>query len=435
MHFSAFVSAALAVLPSVVSAKSVFAHVVVGDTAAHDVAKWGNDILLAKNAGIDAFVLNIGFPDSNIPIQVANAFRAAEQAGSAFKLFLAFDYLGGGQTWPATGGETTSVVGLVNKYKNSAAYFKFNGLPFVSTFEGGTTNMADWAPNGPIRSGTGGVYFVPNWDGSGINAVKGALANIDGFFSWNMWPNGATNKTTDNDFAWKNAIGSSKSYMMGVSPWFFHSGAGGLAPWVWRGDDLWADRWAQTLTVQPEFVQIVTWNDYGEAHYIGPIGAASEIPTGSGQYVNNMPHDSFRDFLPYYIARYKGSSFTISRDQLQYWYRTAPAAGGQTCGVTGNSASQGQSVVSPNQVMEDGIFFSALLSADSVVTVQIGSGPVVQKQGKTGINHWSVPFNGQTGVPTFKVVRSGVTGKGTAITSSTTLASGCTNYNVWAGSA
>lgn len=67
--------------------------------------------------------------------------------------------------------------------------------------------------------------------------------------------------------------------------------------------------------------------------------------------------------------------------------------------------------------------------------MQIGSGPVIEKSGVKGINHWSIPFNGQTGVPVFKVVSSGVTGKGAAITSATTLASGCTNYNMWAGSA
>lgn len=73
--------------------KNVFAHVVVGNTAAHDVGNWTQDIKLASQAGIDAFVLNIAYPDSNIPGQVANAFQAAEQAGSNFKLFFSFDYL------------------------------------------------------------------------------------------------------------------------------------------------------------------------------------------------------------------------------------------------------------------------------------------------------------------------------------------------------
>lgn len=108
--------------------------------------------------------------------------------------------------------------------------------------------------------------------------------------------------------------------MMGVSPWFFHSASRGLG-WVWRGDDLWADRWAHVLEVKPMFVQIVTWNDFAQSHYIGPIHSASEIAADSEIYVDGLPHDSWRDFLPYYIAKYKNSPCTITRDQMSYWYR------------------------------------------------------------------------------------------------------------------
>jgi len=122
---------------------------------------------------------------------------------------------------------------------------------------------------------------------------------------------------------------------------------------------------------------------------------------------------------------------------MQYWYRTAPAAAGSTCGVVGNNADQGQQELSPNDVLEDGIFFSALLSSPAEVKVQIGSNPEQVFSGTKGINHWSKPFNGQTGAPKFSVVRNGQTvgsGTGKEITASTTLANGCTNYNPWVGS-
>jgi glucan endo-1,3-alpha-glucosidase len=154
-------------------------------------------------------------------------------------------------------------------------------------------------------------------------------------------------------------------------------------------------------------------------------------------YVNNMPHDSWRDFIPYYIATYKGDTFDITRDQMQYWYHTSPTSGGSTCGVVGNNADQGQTELSANTVTEDGIFFSALLMSAAEVHVQIGSAAVTVKQGVAGINHWSVPFNGQTGVPTFSVVRNGAvvnSGTGAEITATTSLANGCTNYNAWVGS-
>jgi glucan endo-1,3-alpha-glucosidase len=244
--------ATLWIFTKYVSAKSVFAHVVVGNTAAHTQSTWENDITLAKDVGIDAFALNGGYPDSNIPIQVANAFAAAEALGSDFKLFFSFDYLGGGSPWPATG--DNSVASYLNQYKSSAAYFNFDGAPFASTFEG-TGNIGDWAPGGAIRSAVGYVYFVPDWSSLGPGGIGGDLDNIEGFFSWDMWPDGASNETDANDKAWQNST-PGKTYMMGVSPWFFHSASGGT-DWVWRGDDLWADRWAQTLDVDPDFVEYV----------------------------------------------------------------------------------------------------------------------------------------------------------------------------------
>ncbi|EHK98101.1 putative Glucan endo-1,3-alpha-glucosidase agn1 [Glarea lozoyensis 74030] len=424
MQYIFSIALALATLPAAINAKSVFAHIVMGNTAAHDVTLWTKDITLAKEAGIDAFVLNMGFGDSNIPPQVANAFSAAEAAG-------------GGKPWPAgpSGEFSQSVMGILEKYKESPAYFKVENKPFVSTFQG-IDNMGDWAPGGTIRSAVGDVFFVPNWDGTGLEKVQAAKDSIEGFFPWGMWPTGASNMTTDNDLHWKNGL-EGKSFMMGVSPWFFHSGAGDLKPWVWRGDDLWADRWAQTLEVNPDFVQIVTWNDYGEAHYIGPLPSSeSEIPDGSKQYVKDYPHDEWRNFLPYYISEYKNGKGTtqIEKDKLQFWYRTSPNTG-NSCGVTGNTASQGQAVVADGKVMEDGIFFSALLKEDSEVSVQIGDGQEVVKEGKKGINHWSVPLGGHTGTPIFSVKKSGLTAKGAEITATSNLEGGCVNFNAFVGGA
>jgi hypothetical protein len=58
--------------------------------------------------------------------------------------------------------------------------------------------------------------------------------------------------------------------------------------------------------------RIVPWKDYGESHYIDPLHASSEIPPGSAVYDENNPHDSWRDFLPYHIATYKGNSFDVT---------------------------------------------------------------------------------------------------------------------------
>jgi glucan endo-1,3-alpha-glucosidase len=232
--------------------KSVFAHVIVGNTASHEISTWAQDIDLATAAGIDAFVLNIAYPDPNTLLQVSKAFTAAETSNSSFKLFFSFDYLGGGAPWPAAG--ENSVISYLNQYKDSKHYFRYRGKPFVSTFEG-VNNVQDWEPGGTIRSAVGDLYFVPDWSRLGPQGIKAHLDKIQGAFSWNMWPEGPNNITTSSDEEWQEALGN-KSYMMGISPWFFRSASGGKN-WIWRGDNLWGYRWAQTANVELDFIQYI----------------------------------------------------------------------------------------------------------------------------------------------------------------------------------
>jgi glucan endo-1,3-alpha-glucosidase len=154
-------------------------------------------------------------------------------------------------------------------------------------------------------------------------------------------------------------------------------------------------------------------------------------------YVENMPHESLRDFLPYYIATFKGNDFDISRDQMQYWYRLSPLAGGSECSVVGNDPDDGQTEYDANEMFEDRVYFSALLMSAATVEVAIGDNAAVSYDGVAGFNHWDQEFNGQTGAVTFSVIRDGVTvnsGTGASITTDTALSNGCTNYNAWAGS-
>ena len=70
--------------------KYVFAHHMVGNTYPYIINDWKEDITLASASGIDAFALNVG-SDSWQPGQVKNAYTAAEQLGSKFKMFISLD--------------------------------------------------------------------------------------------------------------------------------------------------------------------------------------------------------------------------------------------------------------------------------------------------------------------------------------------------------
>lgn len=359
--------------------------------------------------------------------------------GTNFKLFFSFDYLGGGQPW-ASG----AVTQLLRDYGADPAHYKHNNRPLVSTFEG-RDNINDW--DGIRAAVPGGIFFVPDWTSLGPSGFASHLNTVDGAFSWNMWPDGPKDVTADPDQEWKSAIGN-KAYMMGVSPWFFTKLPGYNKAWVWRGDDMWHQRWQQVYQIRPDFVQIVTWNDYGESHYIGPIwndGIPNGPNTNAHPYVDNMPHDAWRDLLPYYIAQYKngGTPPAVTTEKVHYWYRLTPAAAGSSDGVTGNHCRSPiniygyQQCYDPNTIVQDKIFFTALLRSPADVTVQIGDNtPVSFRANSAGANHFSQPFNGQTGPVKVQIVRDGVvvvSGTGTAIQASP--ANGITNYNAWVGGA
>ncbi|KAL1628153.1 hypothetical protein SLS56_005973 [Neofusicoccum ribis] len=431
--------AALAALTGEAAAKAVFAHFMVGNVlSSYSIDKWTSDIKLAQASGIDGFVLNVGTPlNDAMRTQVAAAFISANNLASEFKLFFSFDYEGGQDgPWPAA-----DIVSLMKEYGPNYAYQKAsrNGvsLPFVSTFEGGN-HAGDWSG---IKSQVD-VYLVPDWTGSGADVVRSYLNTIDGFFSWDMWPVGASDMSTIPDTTWQGVIGDNKDYMMGVSPWFFTDLKGYGKQRLWRGDDLWADRWEQVQQVNPEYVEIVTWNDYGESHYIGPIWEPA-IPqdvaaeADARWYIEGYSHQHWRDLLPYYIARYKnnGVAPAITQEKLTWWYRLAPKAAGTTS-VTGNNCAY-QTCMDPNDIVQDEIFFTALIRdpANTNVVVQVGDNtPVSHPATKVGPNHFSQPFNGQFGNVTFSIVRNGqgvLSGTGYAI--QTSPPNGKRNYNAYVG--
>ena len=70
--------------------KIVTAHHMVGNTYSYTKDAWLKDIKLAHAYGIDAFALNIGTNDWE-STQVANAYEAAKDSGTDFKLFISFD--------------------------------------------------------------------------------------------------------------------------------------------------------------------------------------------------------------------------------------------------------------------------------------------------------------------------------------------------------
>lgn len=148
--------------------------------------------------------------------------------------------------------------------------------------------------------------------------------------------------------------------------------------WLWRGDGLWYDRWQQVHYLALEFVEILTWNDFGESHYIGPIvdihspladGPYTGFTTGDApyKYVSEMSHDGWPEFLPFVFDMYKNNKTDVAHESLSGWYRLNPAgACHNNGGTTRNIASQLQLEYWPRQIPQDKTFFSVTIGSISL---------------------------------------------------------------------
>lgn len=170
-----------------------------------------------------------------------NAYKAAAAVGG-FSLFLSFDFLSHG-TW-----SNDNIIQHINTYGHQPAQYRYNGQPFVSTFEG-SDRVDDWAS---IKAATG-CFLMPSW--TSLQGNNFPTDKVDGAFSWDAWPHGPRDKNTTSDEAWKTIL-NGKPYMMGVSPWFYTNIPEWSKNWLWRGDDLWHDRWQQAIELQPDMVEV-----------------------------------------------------------------------------------------------------------------------------------------------------------------------------------
>lgn len=151
-----------------------------------------------------------------------------------------------------------------------------------------------------------------------------------------------------------------------------------------------------------------------------------------------MPHDHWRDLLPFYIAAYKNDNTSvpaIPSEKLIYYYRLNPASSCSDGGTTGNSGPDGQQTYPAAQAEPDVIGLDVVVRSLADVQVRIGSGATTNLRAmNAGVNHFDIPFNGGLGAVSFTVSRNGQGVLGTtgpAIT--TNCVDGLVNWNAYVG--
>ncbi|KAH6910280.1 glycoside hydrolase [Coprinopsis sp. MPI-PUGE-AT-0042] len=319
----------------------VVAHFMVGNTYPYTVDDWLADIKLAASYFIDGFVLNVGREDWQRQ-RVMDCFKAADMLppATAFQFFFSFDM----SSVPGNSAGDISVI--KNYFQPLAKHPRMMKHPrtggvIVSTFSGenctfGQGSMENgWAYVKRELNSITPIYFIPSFF---INPTRYPnISAMDGAFNWNGgWPihlnastprNQIENARLDSDNEHLQNLRNGRTFMAAVSPWFFtHYGPDTWNKnWIYRGDDhLFVRRWEQLIGMRDrvDIVQVISWNDYGESHYIGPIKGAQP---NSQAWVNGYPHEAWLVLNSYFAAAFKKGVYPpVKKDQIFLWARPHP---------------------------------------------------------------------------------------------------------------
>ncbi|KAL9074635.1 MAG: hypothetical protein Q9157_004334 [Trypethelium eluteriae] len=446
----------LSAISTTVDAATVLAHFMVQNSYAYSVSTWQEDMTSAQQVGIDGFALNWIPPycsstDAHHNLawqadQIANAFTAAEQQD--FKLTLSFDMsYGVGSNCPTgLAWNETYMSSIISNYTNSSAAYKWNNQMLVTTYAGEKYGNAFFQYLKQTLSAqdihisiapgfTSYAYAAQNEAAAGqANAFMSEFDALDGFLNWQSWPlNKKLNNTGDIDVALQStlkAAGKTGPYIMTISPWQYKDLNDGNPEdsWVSYSDYLFPSRFESAVsTVHPDIIELQTWNDWGESHYLRDLpasfssGPASATLGTMQNYVNNQSHSAWRIIADYYINWYKsGSPPDITQDQVVYWYRTHPKDA--TCNGGGS--------VRNAQLPADAVFAWALVRNNATVTMSAGQNAFWQFNANgTGPQMGMVPFPNDLGdgiLPEVSISNGGSSITGNA---STYITSDCDYMN------
>ncbi|KAI5460864.1 glycoside hydrolase family 71 protein [Mariannaea sp. PMI_226] len=366
------------------SGRKVFAHYMVGTMTQAEAVK---DVQDAKNAGFDGFALNTHtITDSWATDAIGWLFDAAD--ANSFNLFISFD-----MSWGIY--QVADIPAFLTKYTSHKSYYRVNNKPFVSTFWGGSKSSDEWNNNfRQVLQNSYGItpFFVPSFDDmSGYpNGLVSKFGNvIDGALSWEAaWPapgNSPASVSSATDQNVMQQLGS-KAYMMALSPLQFKYSSDGK--WYRSGELNLPTRMEQILSLKPQFVEFLTWNDAGESHYIGNIfPEAISGNTDIHAYTDGFSHVGWQQLVKPFIKAY--TSGATSASQIlppgntpvgSLWYRTVLA--GSSCT---DSAFQNHGQA------QDVINFAVLLPSSSyTVKVYSNNNLIGTFPGTTGLFYKSV---------------------------------------------
>ena len=428
--------------------RMVFAHYMVTNqdyqgssdpTQEAKIAAYEREIQQAQAAGIDGFALNVGgwLNQNYYIVYSAQMFEAAVRLNSGFKLMFSADM--------CCGNAMADVEDMVRRFANdprySQAYFRYNGKAVLTTFSGDSMGTGFWqqvrsdlasgsnpsnttepqalaevagAPNNaPVN-----IFLVPAFFWGGEIPTTAAVqqgwsqwsSTIDGSFYWGIagvpGSGGSLDQVSSSEAYASVVHGGGRLYMAPICLQFW--GANANRYYEYSGAAGMRKMWLDAINVShPDWVEIITWNDFIEGSYVSPIDDPNKYPFANFLNTTGVPtstlgyfhsHQGATALLPYFIQWYKtGVQPSLNNDSIYWFYRTQSMSSNP--GVPAVSAATNYGPVA------DVIYVTANLAAPATLKVTSGS-QVSSFNLPAGSSDVQAPFMvGST--PVFEVDRNG----------------------------
>jgi hypothetical protein len=402
------------------------------------ITAYEREIEQARALGIDGFALNAGgwLKQPYYVRYAAQMFEAAARLNNGFKLMFSADFCCGNTAADAE----DMMRRFANNPRYARVYFRYHGAFVLTTFAGDKLGVAQWkqlkddlargrhrsiatfldvlpTASGPPSNAPMKVLLVPAFFWGGELPDRAAIQTgleewkdvIDGCLYWGIagvpGSGGALDQLKSSE-AYASVLHShGKIYMAPVALQFW--GANANRYYEYSGGAGMRSMWMDAIErSHPDWVEIITWNDFIEGTYISPIddpnrypGAnfldSSGVPIGTLDYFHS--HAAAGDLMRYYIEWYKtGVRPAISRDAIYWFYRTQPMSARADIPPVKN-------IYGP---AANAIYITTNLTAPAILRIKSG-GLVTELHLQAGSHDERAPFAAGD-PPTFTLIRHGV---------------------------
>ena len=278
------------------------------------------DISMAMSAGFDAFAVDYTDQDPSFAHRLDVLYSTAAEMG--FKIFITID--------TTTMYDVSEVVNITNYYAKAPAQAKdASGNIFLSSFE---VNPPGWNwQTDVINHLIVPVTFLPGTLGNDGAYETGLPNRGAGPFTW-VHPALSADQEATVDKSFSDArTADNKIWMAGVAPWFFKRMSSDTNWLNAQDSNIYIDRWNDLLKLKPNYIEVISWNDYGESHYIGPADktpVSQLMEPGTAAYYGNLDHSAFLKMSTIFIKTFKAGdtkvTVTADEEDVFFFYRPQP---------------------------------------------------------------------------------------------------------------